>query len=82
MSTYLCALGCDKECISYCGSWSKDLKAADLLKSYQTPDTVLNTVHVFFFCPLRHFICTYYIPRKRIQGFSLLYVFVLLLYGP
>ena len=24
----------------------------------------------------------YYIPRKRIQGFSLLYVFVLLLHGP
>ena len=37
---------------------------------------------LFFFFPLRHFICMYYIPRKRIQGFSLLYVFVLLLHGP
>jgi hypothetical protein len=32
--------------------------------------------------PLRHFICILYIPRKRIPGFSLLCVFVLLLHGP
>ena len=32
--------------------------------------------------PPRHFICMYQIPRKRIQGFSLLCVFILLLHGP
>ena len=47
----------------------------------------IHTRFLFFFLrkhqsPLRHFICMYYIPRKRIQGFSLLYVFVLLLHGP
>ena len=43
----------------------------------------IDDILVFLlFCPLRHFICMYYIPRKRIQGFSLLCVFVLLLHGP
>lgn len=51
MSTYLCVLGCDKECIFHFGSWSEGLKAADLLKSYQTPDTVLNTLHVVIHLP-------------------------------
>lgn len=35
-----------------------------------------------FFCPLSHFLWIHYVPRKRIQGFSLLCVFVLLLPGP
>ena len=51
MSTYLCVLGCDKECISYCGSWSRGLKATELLKSYQTSDTVLNTLYVLIHLP-------------------------------
>lgn len=44
-SMCLCVLGCDVECISYCGLWSKGLKATDGLKSNQIPDTVLNTLH-------------------------------------
>lgn len=42
----------------------------------------LPPFYYYFFSPLRHFICVYYIPRKRIRGFSLLYVFLLLLHGP
>ena len=42
----------------------------------------ITFLFIFIFCPLRHFICMYYIPRKRIQGFSLLYVFELLLHVP
>lgn len=39
-------LGYEIKCISYCGSCSKGLKAPDGLRSYQTPDIILSSLHV------------------------------------
>lgn len=45
ISMCLCVLACDVECISYCGLWSKGLKATDGLKSNRIPDTIPSTLH-------------------------------------